>query len=59
MVHLVMGASVESELGGVPYGEGVFRNGIVYRLQNRVLRLLEPDVVVGNQPAGRRDRFGR
>ena len=55
---LVVGAGVVAELGDVPDYEGVFRYAVLDCFEDRVLRLLEPDVVVGNEVAGRGHRFG-
>ena len=59
MVHLVVRAGVVAELRHVPDDEGVLRDAALDRLQHRVLRLVEPDVVVGDQAPRRADRLGR
>ena len=57
VLHLVVGAGVVPELRNVPDYECVFRDAPLHRLQDRVLRLPEPDVVVGYQVASRGDRI--
>ena len=53
----VMRARVVAELRNVPDYEGVLRNTALHCLQHGVLRLLQPDVVVFDEAAGRGNRL--
>ena len=52
-----MRAGIVAELRDVPSYESILRNAALDCLQDRVLWLLEPDVIVGYQAASRSDRF--
>ena len=52
-----MCASVVPELCDVPDYEGVLGDALLHCLQDGILRLLEPDVVVGNEVASRHYRL--
>ena len=57
VLHLVVSAGVVAELGDTPNYVSVVRDNVQNCLQDRVLRLLQSDVVVGYEVAGRADRF--
>ena len=46
-------------MGNIPDNESVLRDAVLHCLQNRVLRLPESDVVVGDQAPSRDYRFGQ
>ena len=53
-----MGAGVVAELGDVPHREGFFRDALLDCFEDRLLGFMERDVVVSDQAASRRHRFG-